>query len=362
MKIKAAVLIFFSIVFLSAVFQACEKDIPIPTTNPEPPVYNIAFTVPEGWPQPVYNFQDNTLTTEGFKLGRKLFYEEKLSRDNTISCGSCHQDFVAFANAEHALSHGIEGRFTKRNAPALFNLNWHTKLMWDGGVNHIEVQPLVPITDLVEMDETMNNVVSKLSADPTYQKMFEDAFGDPQITSERTLKAFAQFMGMLVSSNSKYDKYVRGEAGGEFTASELNGLHLFRAKCASCHVPPLFTDFSFRNKGLSINPTLKDSGRAHITGKPEDRYKFKVPSLRNIAYTGPYMHDGRFKTLSQCLDYFSTGMIQAVANDPALAQTLDPLLSSGIPMTNDEKSDMLIFLNTLTDITFIKDKRFSDPH
>jgi cytochrome c peroxidase len=332
---------------------SCGKDPRVPHEN-EPPVYDIAFRVPAGWPSPVYSYQTNPLSEAGFRLGRKLFYETKLSRDNTISCGSCHQQFAGFANAAHSLSHGINGLFGTRNAPPLFNLNWHPSFMWDGGINHIEVQPLAPITNPVEMDETLSNVITKLSADAAYPKMFKDAFGDNTISSQRIFKAIAQFQGMIISFNSKYDKYVRKEAGGEMNSAELKGLQIFNTKCIACHPPPLFTDFSFRNNGLNYNTALKDSGRAHVTGLTGDLNTFKVPTLRNIAVTSPYMHDGRFATLAQCINHYSSA-VQSTQN-------LDPLLTNGIPLSTQEMNDLIQFLNTLSDESFLKDQRFRNPN
>jgi len=177
---------------------ACEPDASIPKPKSDTPVYDIRFTIPEGWPTPLYNFDQNILTEEGFRLGRKLFYEKRLSRDNTISCGSCHQAFVAFAHSSHSVSHGVDGLLGNRNAPGLFNLNWHPTFMWDGGINHIEVQPLAPIANPVEMDEDIANVITKISVDAEYQKLFKDAYGDETVNSQRILKAIAQFQGMLV--------------------------------------------------------------------------------------------------------------------------------------------------------------------
>ncbi len=329
----------------------CRKDVKLP--DPEPPLYGIAFNVPQGWPAPVYNFENNNLTEEGFRLGRRLFYEEKLSRDNSISCATCHQQFVAFAHSAHDISHGVDGLVGNRNTPGLFNLNWVPNFMWDGGINHIEIQPLGPIKNPVEMDEDINNVIVKLEGDPSYKQMFKDAFGDQTVNSQRMLKAFAQFMGMMNSSNSKYDKVTRGEAGVVFTAQETSGLNLFRAKCVSCHTEPLFSDYSYRNNGIAVNTAYNDSGRAHITFFSNDLYKFKVPSLRNIALTAPYMHDGRFETLDDCLEHYNSG-VNATVN-------LDPLLTSGIPLNAQEKLDLISFLSTLTDNEFTKDIRFSDP-
>lgn len=333
---------------------SCRKDPPFLDAKPEPPVYGINFTIPNGWPHPVYNFQNNTLSDEGFRLGRKLFYETKLSRDNTISCGSCHQQFAGFSHSAHPVSHGIDGLLGNRNAPGLFNLAWHPLFMWDGGVNHIEVQPLGPINNPVEMDETMNNIVAKLSVDPVYLELFTRVFGNPEINSQRIFKAITQFQGMSISSNSKYDKYKRGEDGGVFTQSEKRGMEIFDTKCAVCHTPPLFSDFSFRNNGLSINSHYNDSGRAHITGLPEDRNKFKTPSLRNVEVTAPYMHDGRFKTLKQCLNHYTNEINQT--------ENLDTILTKGISLTSQESQDIINFLETLTDDEFLRDSRFSDPN
>lgn len=313
---------------------------------------DVAFIVPRGWPAPVYNFQNNTLSNAGFELGRKLFYDTRLSRDNSTSCGSCHQAFAAFAHLDHNVSHGIENRLGTRNSPPLFNLNWHPSFFWDGGVNHIESQPINPIQNPVEMDETLQNVVAKVRNDAVYRNMFRNAFGDETVNSQRIFKAMAQFMGMMVSANAKYDKYVRGEPGGAMTPSELSGLQIFRAKCESCHKEPLFSDFSFRNNGLPTT-SVNDSGRAHITRDAADLYKFKVASLRNLKYSYPYMHDGRFTTLSQVLDYYTSSNHNAAPIDTAIGTT-------GIPLSEQDKADLLSFLNTLNDEAFVKDKRFHE--
>lgn len=310
--------------------------------------------VPPGWPQPNYNFSNNTLSRDGFILGRALFYEPMLSADNTISCGSCHQQNVAFVHAGHALSHGINGLLGTRNAPPLQNLNWSSSFMWDGGVLHLENQPLAPITNPVEMNETIANILAKLRASSKYRSLFAKAFGDDSITTHRFLKALAQFQGLLYSYNSKYDMHYRGEAGGSFNSSQQNGYNLFKQKCASCHTEPLFTDFSFRSNGLPENVFLKDSGRMHITGDPADRFRFKVPSLRNIALTAPYMHDGRFQSLDEVLDHYDHGITNLV--------NLDPLLSNGIQLTPQERNDLKNFLFTLTDYEFINDPKFKDPN
>lgn len=317
----------------------------------------LTLTVPNGWDPPLYNFSDNELSNAKFELGRRLFYETKLSSTNSISCGSCHQSFAAFAQIDHNLSHGVNDSLGNRNSPPLFNLIWHPSFMWDGGVNHIETQPASPITNPVEMHETLDNVVNKLKADPNYIALFKKAYGDETINTQRMFKSLAQFMGLMISSNSKYDKYYRGENGGEFNTQELAGLQIFNDKCASCHKAPLFSDFSFRSNGLPpiVGPNGRiDSGKAHIPPfDVNNMFKFKVPSLRNLKYTKPYMHDGRFNTLDQVLNHYAT-------IDPT-ALNLDPLLSNGIPLSQTEKANLLAFLNTLNDEEFVKDKRFVEP-
>jgi cytochrome c peroxidase len=286
-------------------------------------------------------------------LGRYLFYETLLSKDNTISCGSCHQPFVAFAQADHPVSHGIHDQEGRRNSPALFNLAWLPYFMHDGAINHIEVQPLGPINNPIEMGEETGHVVAKLQASEKYRNLFKKAYGDSLVSSDRMLKCIAQFMGLLLSNQSKYDRMKEGDA--KFTAQETNGYNLFIAKCSSCHTEPLFTDYKFRNNGLSIDTSYKDGGRGALKlDEPQNLYCFKTPSLRNIAKTAPYMHDGRLSTLQECLDHYTNGIVNKT--------NLDPLLTNGIPMTDAEKQDILSFLNTLTDFEFITNPQFKDPN
>ncbi|MGR6086792.1 MAG: cytochrome-c peroxidase [Arcticibacter sp.] len=322
--------------------------------NEEPqPQAPIVFQIPSGFPAPVYDFNNNEVNRTRFELGRKLFYDPILSRDNSISCGSCHQQAGAFAHIDHRVSHGIDNLNGIRNSPALFNLAWHNSFFWDGGVNHIEVQPISPIVNPVEMDETLANVVNKLRANNNYRNLFRDAYGSDSITSQMMLKALAQFMSLLVSADSKYDKYVRGESGGQLSSQELNGLNLFRQKCATCHTEPLFTDLSFRNNGLD-STFQDDPGRALITQSAADSGKFKVPSLRNIEVSYPYMHDGSLNTLDKVLDHYINGVKSS--------STLDPVLTGGIPLTAQDKSDIISFLRTLTDNKFLTNSEFADPN
>lgn len=350
LKIRIILFCFFTVVLTSAVITACKKNNVSDSDSSFNPTY-LTFKIPPGWPVPVTDiFADNKLTEEGFHLGKKLFYDGRLSKDGNFPCASCHQQFAAFATYDHDFSHGFNNSFTTRNAPALFNLAWMPKLHWDGGVNHIEVQPLSPITSPNEMAETIDGVLNKLKSDSVYPHMFKAAFGNTDISSQQMLKALAQFMGSIVSSNSKYDKVKRGETN--FTASEQNGYNIFKAKCESCHKEPLFTDNSFRNNGLAVNPYLNDFGRMRITNDRNDSLKFKVPSLRNVAVTFPYMHDGRLYSLSHVIDHYRSGIITT-------QPTLDPLLINRISISNTEKNDLIYFLNTLTDTVMTKSPRFS---
>jgi cytochrome c peroxidase len=311
----------------------------------------IQLEIPQGWPKPQNIFANNPLTEEGFQLGRKLFYDGRLSKDGNFSCASCHQQFAAFATFDHDFSHGFNDQFTTRNAPALQNLAWVPLYHWDGGINHIEVQALSPLTAHNEMAENIDSVLQKLRADAAYKRMFKKAFGKEEINSQKMLKAIAQFVGTLVSADSKYDKMKRGEAA--FNASELHGYEVFKLNCEHCHKEPLFTDNSFRNNGLAQNEFLKDSGRMRITGEPADSLKFRVPTLRNVSVTQPYMHDGRFYSLGQVIDHYAKGIQQSA--------TLDSSLRNGIQLTKHEKYDLVLFLQTLTDSSFLKNKRFSQP-
>jgi cytochrome c peroxidase len=342
-RVIIALMIFVGTAFLF--IGASKKD-----SDPYKPTY-LKLEIPKGWPKPAKDiFASNPLTEQGFQLGKKLFYDGRLSKDGNFPCASCHQQFAAFATYEHDFSHGINNLFTTRNAPALFNLAWMPLLHWDGGINHIEVQPLAPLTAHNEMGETIDSILKKLRKDTAYPKMFKAAFGTPLINSQRMLKALAQFTGSIVSYNSKYDKVLRGE--DKFTPAEERGYAFFKNKCATCHTEPLFTDNSFRNNGLSVNTYLNDYGRMRITNNKNDSLKFKVPSLRNVTVTFPYMHDGRYYSIGQAIDHYRTGIITT-------QPTLDTLLKNRIAINNAEKNDLIYFLFTLTDTTLTRSTRYA---
>jgi cytochrome c peroxidase len=308
----------------------------------------IKFIIPKNWPQPVYDFKTNPLTNEGFKLGRELFYDPILSADSTISCASCHLSFTAFSHTDHKLSHGINGLIGTRNSSSLVNLAWNTSFMWDGGVNNLEVQAINPITNPVEMNSKLVDVIFKLNRSSRYKKLFREVYKDTLINSQRLFKSLAQFTGNLVSYNSRYDSVMRKEK--EFTAQEKNGYVLFQKNCGSCHKEPLFTNQQFENNGLSLDTALKDFGRMKITLNPKDSLRFKVPTLRNIEFSYPYMHDGRFKNLSAVLKHYTSGIQQS--------KTLSKPLEEPIILSSNEKVDLTAFLLTLTDRSFLFNERF----
>ena len=309
------------------------------------------INVPENFPKPVYDFSNNPLTENKILLGRTLFYEPMLSKSNTISCESCHSQFSAFSHIDHALSHGIHDSIGKRNSPALMNLAWQKSFMWDGAANNLDMQALAPISHPAEMGSSINEVIAKLNASVKYRKLFYNAFGDSSVTGEKTLISISQFMLTLVSANSKYDQIMRKEMS--FTEQEERGYLLFKKNCSSCHTEPLFTNGNFENNGLPMDSLLMDIGRMKVTKQSDDSLKFKVPSLRNIEYSYPYMHDGRFKKLSDVLNHYTKGIHQS--------KTLAPQLKNNIVLTSNEKVDIINFLLTLSDKEFVFNPQFQYP-
>jgi cytochrome c peroxidase len=343
MQAKKTILSFIALVIICVGFIQDEESKMISN--------RVEFKVPKGWPKPVYDFSKNPLTEAGIALGKALFYEVQLSKDGTISCGSCHQQFGAFNSYDHPLSHGIENALTTRNAPALFNLAWQKEFMWDGGINHLDLQPLAPITAHNEMGESIENVLVKLKQNKQYKKQFKAAFGDETINTQRLGKALSQFLLTMVSSNSKYDRVMRGE--DQFVLSEQLGYTIFKTKCIQCHTEPLFTDFSYRNIGMPLEPFLNDLGRMTITNNPTDSLKFRVPSLRNVSVSFPYGHDGRFFSIINVFEHYR--------NNLQVGPTTDPLLKNKLPLSNYEIGQLRAFLLTLTDSVFLKDPQFSEP-
>jgi cytochrome c peroxidase len=315
----------------------------------------LAVVQPSNFPPLTYDVSVNPPTQKGFELGRKLFYDGRLSQDGLVSCAFCHIQEDAFTHHGHTVSHGVNNMLGTRNAPAVQNMAFLTSYMWDGVTAHLDLQPLIPLTSEVEMAGNLNDILAMINADSKYRKLFSQAFPDQEISVENMLKALSQFMVMMVSDNSRFDKYRRGEAGGELTALELEGYAVFNLKCAQCHATDLMTDGSFRNNGLAVNPQVNDVGRYKVTELAADYYKFRVPSLRNVALTAPYMHDGRFGSLQSVLNHYATGVVDSPTLDPLLKQNG----STGIALSDHEKEVLIAFLNTLTDTDFITNTQFS---
>ena len=302
------------------------------------------FKVPRHWPKPVVDFRKQPLVPSQVLLGRVLFYDPILSRNNTISCSSCHLSYTAFTHVDHALSHGIDDRIGTRNAPALMNMAWSPVFMWDGAHTSLRGQVFSPITHPQEMDETPERLMRKLQESSLYPGLVGAAFGDRMITPERLSVALEQFMLTFVSARSKYDRVKAGRAN--FSVQEQKGYRIFQQNCASCHTEPLFTNYRFERNGLTPDTLLRDSGRAHVTRRPEDAFKFKVPTLRNIEFSRPYMHDGRFASLTEVLAHYSSSF-------PSAAKPLN--------LTSENRTDLMAFLLTLTDEQFLFDTNYTFP-
>ena len=333
--------------------NACKKD-----PNPDSFAGAVPYPLvtPSGLPQmPIP--EGNPLTVEGVALGRRLFYDNILSANNTMACASCHVQSYGFTDNGKQYSVGIDNVKGTRNAMPLFNLGYQKKFFWDGGAADLESQVIGPIQNPVEMHADLANVLHKLNTHAEYPALFRKAFGNTDtITSALLMRAIAQFERTMLSGNSRYDKYVAGT--GTLTAQELRGMTLFedgtKGDCTHCHtMGGTFSDFEFRNNG--VDSIYTDAGRYRITLIASDSGKFKTPSLRNIAVTAPYMHDGRFTTLQQVLDHYNTGFHYGRQLDPVLAT------QPKNRMTTQDMQDIIAFLNTLTDSTFLSNAGFTKP-
>lgn len=299
---------------------------------------------------------DNPQTVEGIALGKKLFFDPILSIDNTLACVDCHAPENAFTDSDK-FSDGVDGIFGNRNSMPLFNLAWNydEKFFWDGNTFSLEHQAFVPVTDPFEMKSNWADVESKLQQHAEYPSLFEKAFGASNIDSSLVTKAIAQFERTLISANSKFDKFLLGELN--LSPEELNGFNVFmdeaKGDCFHCHGSdknPLWTDNIFHNNGL--DETFADLGLGAVTGDPADNGKFKSPSLRNLEFTAPYMHDGRFASLDDVINHYSQGLKNS--------STIDPLMKKvdqgGVGLTDKDKADLKAFLLSLSDYDFINSK------
>ncbi len=296
---------------------------------------------------------DNETSIEGISLGRKLFYDKTLSGDETQSCASCHQQARAFSDNKK-FSVGIDGIPGKLNALAIINVGWQSSVFWNGRATSLEEQALEPVKNPIEMHLSWTEAVFRINSNEDYRDEFKIVFGTDVITKELITKAIAQFERSLISDKSRFDKFLLGEI--ELTPLELAGYDLFiseKAECFHCHGSPLFTDDELHNNGLDEDP---DKGYFSVTANIHDKGKFRTPTLRNIEFTAPYMHDGRFETLEEVVDFYS----DSIKSSP----TVDPLMpndNGGFHWTKLEKLQLIAFLKTLSDTTFINNPEFSNP-
>lgn len=311
---------------------------------------------------------DNPTTQEGVYLGRMLFYEKKLSANNKLSCESCHEQRLAFTDGR-PVSLGVDGSFTSRSSMSLANLLWVRNLFWDGRSQSLEAQAAFPLADPHEMGQALAETVRKLQKTAPYPALFQNAFGETGITEQNILKALAQFERTLISADSPYDRYLAGRY--QPTAAELRGMQLFDsgpdpkrdirgAGCGHCHGGPKTFKELFHNNGL--DSAFTDSGREKVTGQSMDKGRFRVPTLRNILLTAPYMHDGRFKTIEAVLDHYSDHIHQSETLSSFLQDISNEENGSNLSLAPREKQDIIAFLGMLTDSAFITNPAFSNPH
>jgi len=329
----------------------------------DPSRYTLIY---DGLPTPTLA-QDNPLTLEGVKLGRMLFYEKRLSKDNSLSCAGCHLQVDGFSD-KNRFSKGVGGKTGGRQAMPVFNMAWHYNgFFWDGRAPLLRDQSLRPIQDPLEMNETLTNVLAKLQADKTYRDQFVKAFEDGLINEKNMSLAMEQFMMTIVSNKSKFDMVKAGKA--QFTNSEERGRKLFfteydpagnvkGAECFHCHGGPNFTNDEYMNNGLDTDAGQKDEGRYKVTLDPSDKARFLTPSLRNIALTAPYMHDGRFSTLDEVLKHYNTDAKHSATVDFLMQYNLQP---GGLGLTVQDLADLKAFMLTLTDESLTTNKDYSDP-
>jgi len=342
LKSWLTIFLIISTVTVSIAFlQSCGKD----KGNSGPTV--ITIDQPAGFP-PIRQNAGSPLTEEAFALGRRLFYDPRLSKDGTVSCASCHQPEAAFTVFEHDRAHGYKGAHTLRNPPGLFNLAWYPYFNQDGSGSSLPAVIKAHIENGDELASSLYAIERKLKHDPSYRSAFRSAFGTDEVSGAGILSALQQFLLLMVSTNTKYDQVQKGEAS--FTATENAGFTIFKNNCARCHTEPLFTDFSFRNTGLPVDVQLNDRGRMSVTGLSSDSLKFRVPSLRNVEFTAYYMHDGRKSLVRNAIEHYRSGIVQSA--------TLDEGLKTGISLTDADITSLVAFLRTLSDSSFLTSTRF----
>ena len=348
------------LLFVIAVLHGCKRDEETPPDGLVVPTTPVQLSFPPGVTallgQP-HVPADNPLTAEGIALGRKLFYEKALSDNQTMSCGTCHLQGEAFAD-HAAFPFGTNGSIGPRNTMSLTNLHWDDSLFWDGRTVGLEAQAHDPVVNPIEMNNTWPVVESMLNADPEYRQLFLAAFGTEEIDSNLVVKAIAQFERTMTSFNSPFDRFYFWGDSTAMSEEAQNGLALVQSqgKCGGCHTVGLFTDHAFRNNGLDL--TFADPGLGGVTGQPGDLGKFRVPSLRNVALTAPYMHDARFTTLDDVLEHYNGGVHMA---SPTIDGLMDYWGMNPSPFSPDELLDLRAFLEALTDSTLLTNPELAEP-
>lgn len=335
--------------FLLVFFLSCKNDKLIEVDS---------LVLPQHLPSPI-NVERNPTSKDGIALGRALFYDPILSKDKNVSCQSCHVQSKAFTDGVDFSANGSSRKKVNRNSPTLVNLAWNKYFFWDGGATDLESQAYMPLTHKDEMAIDLTELVVRLNRDSKYRKSFKLAFNIDSISSPYIVRALAQFQRSIVSFDSKYDRYKRGEV--RLNKIELKGLNLFtEKKCTLCHTPPLFHDNSFHNTGLDGTYLDKSEGvflgRYRITQLEKDRGKFKTPTLRNISLTGPYMHDGRFTTLEDVLEHYSCGLKYSPTLDEKF---IDEKGDVQIEISKTERKAIINFLYCLTDSGLVKNRSYS---
>ncbi|HEX8517563.1 MAG TPA: cytochrome c peroxidase [Bacteroidia bacterium] len=309
--------------------------------------------------------ETNPLTVEGAALGRFLFYDPILSADSSLSCAGCHDQKSAFSDAPKALSQGINSNASSRNTMSLSNLAWHPAFFYDGRVVTLEDQVEHPLLNPNEMNSDWGDILRKLNKSNFYRKKFHSLYRNKAVDSTQVRNVIAQFLRTLISHESKFDKMLLGKV--KLTEEEFNGFRIMndqtKGDCLHCHPTDgnrMFTTMAYSNNGLdSIFDADKyiDKGRGAVTGIKKDNGKFMIPSLRNIALTAPYMHDGRFKTLEEVMEFYTSGVHVSANIDSKMGMAYQ----KGVKLTDKEKREVIAFLKTLTDSVFINKKEFSNP-
>jgi cytochrome c peroxidase len=371
---KRNIILFFMLGFmlLACKYDVLEEKLEDDNTNIVDDFSNTSpysLNIPPFFP-PMDIPSSNPLTEEGVLLGKYLFWEKKLSLDNSISCGSCHLPQNSFSDPNR-YSAGVGGTLGNRQSMALINLGWARHFFWDGRKSTLEDQILEPVENPIEMHEQWSDVVEKLNNDTLYPPLFSAAFGSPHITKERAAKAIASFIRTMVSAGSKFDKQRIGQY--TFTQEEYRGFILFTteggspeqvaggsfgADCFHCHGfgDMQMTDGLFHNNGLDSH-FQNDPGRFNVTLNPLDSGKFKTPTLRNVEFSAPYMHDGRFNTLIEVIEHYNTGGHPSTTIDSFMKFT-----SGGLQLSETSKNDLIAFLRCLSDTAFMNNPNFRDPH